>query len=187
MLQSFLLGFLEVFSSDPIPMGFTVTSWPVYRSCLLLQTMMMLISISMTLSYLCQVPCNLQLSFYLLSLTNAVCHAMLLALQIHSTFTTPNSYMYMYMYMHNVHVLPLQAVRFAQARPTIPCIFLVIHVVPTHGKSGSPSFSMQYPSPEWDSVTASAKELINAMLTQGQDKRLTAEDALKHPWIKVNV
>jgi calcium/calmodulin-dependent protein kinase (CaM kinase) II len=41
-----------------------------------------------------------------------------------------------------------------------------------------------YPSPEWDSVTASAKELINAMLTQGQDKRLTAEDALKHPWIK---
>ena len=84
MLQSFLLGFLEVFSSDPIPMGFTVTSWPVYRSCLLLQTMMMLISISMTLSYLCQVPCNLQLSFYLLSLTNAVCHAMLLALQIHT-------------------------------------------------------------------------------------------------------
>ena len=46
---------------------------------------------------------------------------------------------------------------------------------------------MQYPSPEWDSVTTSAKELINAMLTQGQDKRLTAEDALKHPWIQVSI
>ena len=46
---------------------------------------------------------------------------------------------------------------------------------------------MQYPSPEWDSVTTSAKELINALLMQSQDNRLTAEDALKHPWIKVSI
>lgn len=44
----------------------------------------------------------------------------------------------------------------------------------------------QYPSPEWDTVTASAKELINAMLTMDQNKRLTAESALKHPWIQVH-
>lgn len=41
-----------------------------------------------------------------------------------------------------------------------------------------------YPSPEWDTVTASAKELINALLTMDQNKRLTAENALKHPWIQ---
>lgn len=44
---------------------------------------------------------------------------------------------------------------------------------------------LQYPSPEWDTVTASAKELINALLTMDQNKRLTAESALKHPWIQV--
>lgn len=41
-----------------------------------------------------------------------------------------------------------------------------------------------YPSPEWDSVTPAAKELINKMLTLDQNKRLTAEEVLKHPWIQ---
>lgn len=49
-----------------------------------------------------------------------------------------------------------------------------------------PPLLLQYPSPEWDTVTTSAKELINAMLTQSQDKRITAQDALKHPWIMVS-
>ena len=45
----------------------------------------------------------------------------------------------------------------------------------------------QYPSPEWDSVTAAAKELIDRMLTLDQNKRITAEEALKHPWINVRI
>lgn len=44
---------------------------------------------------------------------------------------------------------------------------------------------MQYPSPEWDTVTAEAKNLINAMLTVYPQKRITAAEALRHPWICV--
>ncbi|GBO34568.1 Calcium/calmodulin-dependent protein kinase type II alpha chain, partial [Araneus ventricosus] len=40
-----------------------------------------------------------------------------------------------------------------------------------------------YPSPEWDTVTAEAKNLINSMLTVNPAKRITAGEALKHPWI----
>lgn len=43
----------------------------------------------------------------------------------------------------------------------------------------------QYPSPEWDSVTTAAKELIDKMLTLDQNKRITAKEALEHPWINV--
>ncbi|XP_071542366.1 calcium/calmodulin-dependent protein kinase type II alpha chain isoform X4 [Panulirus ornatus] len=40
-----------------------------------------------------------------------------------------------------------------------------------------------YPSPEWDTVTPEAKNLINSMLTVNPAKRITAGEALKHPWI----
>ncbi|XP_028284755.1 calcium/calmodulin-dependent protein kinase type II delta chain-like isoform X1 [Parambassis ranga] len=40
-----------------------------------------------------------------------------------------------------------------------------------------------FPSPEWDTVTPDAKDLINKMLTINPAKRVTASDALKHPWI----
>ncbi|XP_055690030.1 calcium/calmodulin-dependent protein kinase type II alpha chain isoform X2 [Lutzomyia longipalpis] len=40
-----------------------------------------------------------------------------------------------------------------------------------------------YPSPEWDTVTPDAKNLINQMLTVNPHKRITASEALKHPWI----
>ncbi|XP_031358388.1 calcium/calmodulin-dependent protein kinase type II alpha chain isoform X12 [Photinus pyralis] len=40
-----------------------------------------------------------------------------------------------------------------------------------------------YPSPEWDTVTPEAKNLINQMLTVNPSKRITAAEALKHPWI----
>ncbi|XP_038587086.1 calcium/calmodulin-dependent protein kinase type II delta 1 chain isoform X7 [Micropterus salmoides] len=40
-----------------------------------------------------------------------------------------------------------------------------------------------FPSPEWDTVTPEAKDLINKMLTINPGKRVTATDALKHPWI----
>ena len=39
--------------------------------------------------------------------------------------------------------------------------------------------------PEWETVTADAKDLIKKMLTVDQAKRITAVDALKHPWIAV--
>lgn len=45
--------------------------------------------------------------------------------------------------------------------------------------------SFQYPSPEWDTVTAEAKNLINSMLTVNPAKRISATEALKHPWICV--
>lgn len=45
---------------------------------------------------------------------------------------------------------------------------------------------LQYPSPEWDTVTPDAKNLINQMLTVNPAKRVTASDALKHPWICVS-
>ncbi|KAM3725745.1 Calcium/calmodulin-dependent protein kinase type II [Dirofilaria immitis] len=40
-----------------------------------------------------------------------------------------------------------------------------------------------YPSPEWDTVTPEAKNLIDNMLTVNPKKRITAEQALKVPWI----
>uniref|UniRef100_A0A8C7YGK7 calcium/calmodulin-dependent protein kinase n=1 Tax=Oryzias sinensis TaxID=183150 RepID=A0A8C7YGK7_9TELE len=42
-----------------------------------------------------------------------------------------------------------------------------------------------FPSPEWDTVTPEAKNLINQMLTINPAKRITAEQALKHPWVCV--
>ncbi|XP_030194206.1 calcium/calmodulin-dependent protein kinase type II delta 1 chain isoform X1 [Gadus morhua] len=40
-----------------------------------------------------------------------------------------------------------------------------------------------FPSPEWDTVTPEAKDLINKLLTINPGKRVCATDALKHPWI----
>lgn len=44
----------------------------------------------------------------------------------------------------------------------------------------------QFPSPEWDTVTPEAKNLINQMLTINPAKRITAHEALKHPWVCVS-
>ena len=40
-----------------------------------------------------------------------------------------------------------------------------------------------YHSPEWDSVSPEAKNLIDRMLTVDPDKRIGAEAALAHHWI----
>ncbi|KAJ8405458.1 hypothetical protein AAFF_G00319310 [Aldrovandia affinis] len=40
-----------------------------------------------------------------------------------------------------------------------------------------------FPSPEWDTVTPEAKDLINKMLTINPAKRISASESLKHPWI----
>ncbi|XP_030835155.1 calcium/calmodulin-dependent protein kinase type II subunit alpha isoform X9 [Strongylocentrotus purpuratus] len=42
-----------------------------------------------------------------------------------------------------------------------------------------------YPSPEWDTVTPEAKNLIDSMLTVNPGKRISACQALKHPWIQL--
>jgi calcium/calmodulin-dependent protein kinase I len=41
-----------------------------------------------------------------------------------------------------------------------------------------------FPDPYWTKVSASAKELISSMLKVNPKERITAEDALAHPWIK---
>ena len=48
------------------------------------------------------------------------------------------------------------------------------------------TFWFQYPSPEWDTVTPEAKNLINQMLTVNPAKRIRSDEALKHPWICVS-
>jgi len=40
-----------------------------------------------------------------------------------------------------------------------------------------------YPAPYWSGVSDSAKDLINKLLVVDPKKRLTAEQALQHPWI----
>ncbi|CAG9322054.1 unnamed protein product [Blepharisma stoltei] len=39
-----------------------------------------------------------------------------------------------------------------------------------------------FPSPDWDSISAEAKDLITKLLTVEVDKRLSAREALEHPW-----
>uniref|UniRef100_A0A2K6UPF5 Protein kinase domain-containing protein n=1 Tax=Saimiri boliviensis boliviensis TaxID=39432 RepID=A0A2K6UPF5_SAIBB len=40
-----------------------------------------------------------------------------------------------------------------------------------------------FPSPEWNMVTPKAKDLTNKMLTINPARRITASEALQHPWI----
>jgi len=40
-----------------------------------------------------------------------------------------------------------------------------------------------FPSPEWDDVSATAKDFVTKLLVVNPAERLTAEQALKHPWI----
>lgn len=38
--------------------------------------------------------------------------------------------------------------------------------------------------PEWDDVSEDAKDLVKKLLAYDPNKRISAEDALKHKWIK---
>lgn len=40
-----------------------------------------------------------------------------------------------------------------------------------------------FPSPFWDDVSETAKDLIRAILVVDPHKRLTAEQILAHPWV----
>ncbi|XDV15259.1 hypothetical protein PO909_015383, partial [Leuciscus waleckii] len=45
---------------------------------------------------------------------------------------------------------------------------------------------LEFPSPFWNNITDSAKELIGHMLQVNVEARYTAEDVLSHPWVTVN-
>lgn len=40
-----------------------------------------------------------------------------------------------------------------------------------------------FPSPYWDKISSEAKDLIDCMFTVDPDKRISAKEALKHPWM----
>ncbi|KAM0047071.1 putative protein kinase CAMK-CDPK family [Helianthus debilis subsp. tardiflorus] len=44
--------------------------------------------------------------------------------------------------------------------------------------------SLDLQSPPWPSISPSAKDLISKMLTKNPKKRITADKALEHPWLK---
>jgi calcium/calmodulin-dependent protein kinase I len=48
------------------------------------------------------------------------------------------------------------------------------------------SGSFEFPSPYWDSVSDVAKDLISKLLCINREKRLSAEEVLKHPWLVNN-
>jgi hypothetical protein len=50
----------------------------------------------------------------------------------------------------------------------------------THTHRGDYSF----PSPFWDNISESAKDLVRRMLVVDPRKRLTAEQCLQHPWVQ---
>uniref|UniRef100_A0AAV2KPZ2 non-specific serine/threonine protein kinase n=1 Tax=Knipowitschia caucasica TaxID=637954 RepID=A0AAV2KPZ2_KNICA len=42
---------------------------------------------------------------------------------------------------------------------------------------------LEFPSPDWDAISLSAKMLISQMLQVNVDARFTAEEVLSHPWV----
>uniref|UniRef100_A0A8D2J6N1 Serine/threonine-protein kinase DCLK2 n=1 Tax=Varanus komodoensis TaxID=61221 RepID=A0A8D2J6N1_VARKO len=46
---------------------------------------------------------------------------------------------------------------------------------------------LEFPSPYWDNITDSAKELISLMLQVNVEARYTAAQILNHPWVSVTV
>jgi serine/threonine protein kinase len=45
---------------------------------------------------------------------------------------------------------------------------------------------LKFQSPYWDKVSEDAIDLIKKMLDRDQEKRIKAEDVLKHKWIQSN-
>uniref|UniRef100_H3D102 Serine/threonine-protein kinase DCLK2 n=1 Tax=Tetraodon nigroviridis TaxID=99883 RepID=H3D102_TETNG len=45
---------------------------------------------------------------------------------------------------------------------------------------------LEFPSPDWDTISLPAKMLISQMLQVNVDSRFTAEEVLSHPWVTVS-
>uniref|UniRef100_A0A7S2JSJ9 Calmodulin n=1 Tax=Leptocylindrus danicus TaxID=163516 RepID=A0A7S2JSJ9_9STRA len=60
---------------------------------------------------------------------------------------------------------------------------------PFYGDSDSEIFrsvragAYDYPSPEWDTISKTAKDFIDKLLQKNPKDRMTASQAMKHPWI----
>jgi calcium-dependent protein kinase len=47
--------------------------------------------------------------------------------------------------------------------------------------------AVEFPSPEWDSISAGAKDFVRSLLQRNPDERPTAAEAMKHLWIISNM
>lgn len=56
---------------------------------------------------------------------------------------------------------------------------------PTSSPTWPTPSPLQFPSPEWDTVTKEAKDLIRELLNPNPSTRITAEEALTNAWISV--
>jgi calcium-dependent protein kinase len=43
---------------------------------------------------------------------------------------------------------------------------------------------LEFPSPEWDDISSTAKDFVQKLLDRNPDRRPTADEALHHPWIR---
>lgn len=43
--------------------------------------------------------------------------------------------------------------------------------------------TLSFPSPEWDNISSLAKDLIHKLLVRNPEFRISAQNALKHPWV----
>jgi len=61
---------------------------------------------------------------------------------------------------------------------------------PFYAESDSDMFELikeaeyDFPSPYWDKISDSAKDLVRGLLEKNPDRRLTSEQALEHSWVK---
>ncbi|CAM9766112.1 unnamed protein product [Chrysoparadoxa australica] len=71
----------------------------------------------------------------------------------------------------------------------VVCYILLCGFPPFYGDTDQEIFAgvllgeFDFPSPEWDSVSDAAKNFISKLLVTEPSKRLTAQEALEHPWI----
>jgi len=40
--------------------------------------------------------------------------------------------------------------------------------------------------PEWDEISVQAKDFVQRLLKKNPEERISAKDAMNHPWIKAN-
>jgi len=48
-------------------------------------------------------------------------------------------------------------------------------------------YAVQMKSRQWTFISDDAKDLIHRMLELDQDHRITIDEVLRHPWIKVGI